>query len=457
MAVNKKYNLNEDDLGFLDYVEKEESKGPENQDIPWYKSYPSAIGRGLVKGLSQVGQMMGPLGTTYEQNIASQQREKQLNQYLPIGQDFGPKALERGISSGLQAGAFPGGAALMGRGLAGGALAEGVKELGGPEWLQAFTEIGAQLAPGLGRQVVNRLPGQTAQTERNLTENARRLGLTENELALTLNQRGPLKDFMTEIAAKGGRTVNRFQNTRAALGRVWNNLRNTPEAQRTLNGQQSSQLINNMSNRLSRLSSNQRDIILQDYNDLLGSQMRGEDLIDFWQKLNYNIARGEEGLGIIKQDLQRAIYQISPELGRDFQITNQLYGNFHRLAERMGPNVAESLIRAGEQGIVISAITTGNYPLLKKVLGPLLARQLATELTTNPRFMNLSSKFINAFERGSLVNAKKSYDQLLIEIGKENAEAATKMSGLDLDKIFESLKEYESEENQSPRPKGERK
>jgi len=446
MAVKDKYEPSKEDLDYMRYAVQEYSQ---EVDVPWYKSYPSAAARGILKGVVNVGEMMsgGELDPRKREEGAAQ-REQLMNEYLPLGNQFGPKAVERGTTAVTTSAAFPGGGALQNlvRAGAGGAAAEGVKEMGGPEWAQTITELGVNLAPNMGRRIPSHGLTQASRAEGQLAEEARRLGLTEEELALTLNQRGPIKDFLTEISAKGGRTVDRFDRTRQALGRVWDNLRGSPEAQTTLTGQQSSQLINGLSNRLSHLPAEQRGRILQDYNDLLGSQMRGEDVIDFWQKLNYYIADGERGLGTLKEELQTALTQISPELGRDFRTTNQLYGNFHRLAERMGPDVAESLIRAGENGIIVSAISTGNYPLLKKVLGPLAARQLATEMTTNPRMMNLSSRFLNSVERRLPMAAKKIYDQMLIEVGKNNAEAAAKMSNLDFESFFESLDQENPEE-----------
>jgi hypothetical protein len=436
MAVNK-YAPTEEELDFMEYSVKE---APKEKTVPWYKSYPSAAAQAVLEGVISVGEMMGPTGTPMERQQARESRQKLYEEYLPTGDSYGPNAIKRGGKTAVESLAFPGaGLATAGRALLGGALAEGAKELGAPEIVQTGIEIGTQLTPNLSKKIPNKLPTQAAAKERQLMEEARRLGLTEEELALTLNQRGPAKDFLVDISAKGGRVKERFDNTRQALGRVWENLRGSPDAQKTLTGQQSSQLINGMSKKLANLPAEQRTRILQDYNDFLGSQMRGEDVIDFWQKMNYYINKGEGKLGTLKEDLQSALMQISPELGKDFKITNELYGNFHKLAERMGPNIAESLIHAGEQGIVVSAITSGNYPLLQKVLGPLAARQLATEMTTNPRMMNLSSRFINSLERGLPVVAKKVYEQMLIEVGKTNAEAAMKMSNLDLDNLFEAL------------------
>lgn len=452
--MEKKFAAKDDEVELVKSVV--ESPESSKKDLSWYQTYPSALVRGTVEGLERVGESIseagafGPLlrSLTGKRVPSEEQRQQVYEKYLPIGEDLGPRALERGTRASVESiplGAMGGPLSTAIRAGVGGVGAEGLKEMGAPDWAQTGFEIGSQLVPGLGKKIPNRLPTSASRAEEQLANEARRLGLSEEELALTLNQRGPVTDFLQNISSKGGRTVKRFQRTREALGRVWGALRSSPEAQTTLTGQHSSDLINGISQRLSHLPAEQRARVSQDFQDFIGSSMKGEDVIDFWQKINYYIQNGETGLGTLKPYLQTALERISPSLGKDFQITNQLYGNFHKLAERMGPNIAESLIKAGENGIIVTAITTGNYPLLKKVLSPLLARQLATEMTTNPRLMNISSRLINSVEKGSPVVAKKIYDELVLEIGKTNAEAAMKMSGLDFDKLFDSLPDQKNQ------------
>lgn len=438
MAV-KKFDATDEDLSYMQYVAQQPS---EKKDVSFIQSLTNAPYRALIKGAVKAGQSFGPLGTKREVEEKNKELSNLLDEYLPQGDQFIPKAIERGGQAAIETLAFPEAApSMVSRAALGGGLAEGAKELGASDIAQTGIEVGTQLIPDLSKSIPNRLPTKAAQTEKKLIEDARRLGLTEEELALTLDQRGPFKDFVQEISSKGGRTVQRFDNTRRALGNVWNNLRGSKEAQKAMTPEQSSELVTNLSKRVSKLPSEQADRIMKDYNKLLSSPMRGEDIIEFWQNLNYYIAKGERGLGVLKEDLQKGLIKLSPELGKDFEITNKLYGNFHKLAERMGPTVAESLIKAGENGILLSAVTTGNYPLLNKVLGPVLARQLATEMSTNPRLMNLSSRFINSFERGMPQIAKKVYEQILLEVGKINGEAAMKMSEMDFDKLFEVLDE----------------
>lgn len=433
----------------------------ETQPVPAYRSYPSAVVRGIGKGLLKIGQEAGdPRGLMLGENgeelppeealkMYAKLKEQQtqgtnefLNRNLPIGQNLGPRMVERGVKSATESlpnMPFMGPIASPLRTGIGGAAAEAAKEIGVGDLGQAIVEIVPQLFPDLGKKILNTLPTQAGRAESALMDEARRLGLSEEELSLVLNQRGPVKDFLQNIAYKGGRVPERFQRTKNALGRVWDTLRGTPEAQAQLTGKQSADLINGISQKLSRMPSAQRALIAEDLKDFLGSQMKGTDIMDFWSKLNYYIAKGEGKLGTLKDDLGKAITAISPELGKDFELTNKLYGNFQKLSERMAPSIADSLINKGEAGAVVVGITTGNYPLLRKILGVTGATNLATEMTTNPRLMNLSSRFISAIGRDMPQVAKNVYDQMLVEVGKTNAEAAVKMSEADFDELYKAL------------------
>lgn len=432
MAV-KKYDATEEELSYMDFANAVQAK--KDEETPWYKSWPAAAARGVAEGVVGIGQTAsGLLSGPQDRRADKEARTALYDEYLPVNSGA--------ISSGIEKAGnlFPlvaaGGGGLGGAALksaAGGASGEIAKQLGFGELGQSIAEIPALIGPDLARLV----PTAGRQTE--LAQAARRMGMTEEQLSLTLGGRGVVRDLATDVASKGGRTVRAFDDTRAALGRVWDTLRTSPEAQQVMTGQQSSRLINAISHRLSRLPAEARTRIQGDFNDLLASPMRGDDVINFWQDLNYYIQRGERGVGVLKQDLQAALQDLSPALGNDFRITNELYGNYANLAERMGPDIAEHLIRKGEQGIAISAITTGNYPVLKKLLGPVGARLVAREMVINPRLQNLSSRMYIGMRRGLPSVAKKAYDELLVELGKTNSDAAQAISGFDFDEFINSL------------------
>lgn len=465
MATVKKYEASPDDLKMAQYAM---SLPEENQEVPFYKSYPRAIGRGVVKGLQSIGHSFGdPRGLMLDeagqealpeealetQSYLNEEQKLQLNEAanknFPIGEGSIPRILEGTAKEGTESIAFApfrGPVQEVVRGAIGGAGAQLIEEAGGPDWLKTAARLVPQVGPELTRNIVNSLPTAAGRAERRLLAEGRRLGLSEEELALTLDQRGFAKDTLQLISTKGGRVPTRFQATRDGLSRVWNTLRGTPEAQGVLSPQARQDLINNISQQMSTLPSTQVDLIRQDWHDLLRSPNQGTDLMDFWRKLNYHIANGERGLGIFKEHLQTGINSISPSLGEDFRITNELYGNFSRVSERMSPNIGSTLFSYGETSAALAALVTGNYPYLATALGVKSARQLATELVTNPRFMNLSSKLINAFTRGLPKIAKHTYDQIVLEVGKTNAEAAAKMSDLDMEDLFKEMRKNEDEE-----------
>jgi hypothetical protein len=445
MAVNKNNELSESELEYANYIDNI-SKDNTDQSVPWYKSYPNAAIRGAAAAINQLPQIVDPFtGENRGVNLESVKKN------YPIGKDIGPQRLESAVQGGLETIPFlplGGGSGMAIKGALGGLASQGVKELGGSETLQEAAKIGTQFIPSFEKKLTNILPTVAGRAERELIRQGTNLGLSEDALALTLEQKGPVKDLIKGIAAKGGRLINRFQNARNELSKLWERLRISPDALKELDGEGTSRLFNNMSHRLSRLPSEQRERIMVDYNDLVQSKMRGQDIIDFWQKLNYYIPKGDAALGVLKEDLTQALRKISPNLERDFTSTNKLYGNFIRNAELAGPDIAESLIRAGERGIVISALTTGKLDKLKLVLGPIGARQLATEMSSNPRFMNLSSKFIESTIRGTPFAVKKSFEALTNEVRKKNKALAEKMSQMSYDDYVDLI-EISQKEDQS--------
>lgn len=451
MAVSKKYEATPDDIAFMDYADKLD---PQQAEIPWYKSTVNAAVRGLAEGGAELLNLAENASFTLGQALSEEpyeekqkfiqpsslipekgERVKYYKQNLPMEQSPLYEGIERGArllpGVALGGGGVP---AILGRTALSAAAGQGVKELGGSETAQNISELIGGGLPNLSKKI----PAATAK-QAQLLDFGRKMGMTEAELSLTLGKRGGASDFVQSIASKGGKTARAFDNTKAALGRVWDTLKTSPEAKQQLAGKESSLLINDLSKKLSRLPDIQREMIKKDFQELIGSKMTGDDIINFWQDLNYYIRKGEGGLGVLKDDLQKALNTISPQFGKDFEMTNQLYKNFSQLAEKMSPDIAESLLNAGEKGLMVSAITTGNYPLMQKLIGPLGARKLAAEMVTNPRLQNISERWLNAVERNIPTAVKKTYDQLVIEIGKNNAEAAAMMSAMDMEDFLNAL------------------
>jgi len=416
---------------------------PTKKNIPWWQSIPADALKGFLESVSKAGRMMGPI-PTYEPERDLQKRfSERLDEMIPSDNTFLGQAIRRGENLAGPAMMFPGGATqgVFNRSMAGGVTGQAAEHVGLPEWAQLLAELGPQFAPNMGRQIP--LTGE----QRQLGEFGRRAGLAEEELALSLGQRNPVRDVAEAIAPRGGRTVQAVDRTRDALGRVFNTLEEAPIAARQLTGEQSANFLNEVSNRLSRLPAETRNRIMQDYNDLVSSNMSGRDLINFWQDLNYYIANGERSLGTLKDPIMRAINNVSPVLGQDFRLSNQLYQNFANQARRLNPDMADRLFSLGESGAILHAVTTGNYPILQKILGPVAGRQVARELVVNPRFQNLGNRIIQSLNEGKFGIAKNAIDKMTLMLSKENPEAAKYLSDKEIRNFLESSTKEANNDN----------
>lgn len=329
-------------------------------------------------------------------------------------------------------------------GVVGGAIRSAIGGIGGELGKRFLGEKGEFLGEALGSSLpdlAQRIPlsmanQQTGSYARDV------LGVEEGPLATMLENENPIRRAIGSIANRGSRVTNAFQRGRTELNRAWDTLSGRIDAQHALTPEQSNQMINELSVRMQNLPAGMRDFIQEDFNELLNSEMRGIDVINFWQDINWNNARENlPALGILKAPLDTALEQISPNLSRDFTLTNTLHSNFSRNSQRMSPRMADTLIKAGEIGTFVHGLITGNYPEMAAVLGTVAARELAAEMIINPRFQNMTARLLTGLQRGSRVTAKRGLDQLINELAKTNSEAAKEMSKIDIDSILDSYKE----------------
>lgn len=407
---------------------------------PWYKSIPAAAAKGLIEGTIGLGQAFsgGTRGENDQQ--ANENRQTVLDTLLPSNQGLSENIASK-TGELLPLVATGGGGALNAglRSLGAAAGSQTAKEFGFGELTQAAAELPALIGPDLARLI----PTVAGSRQAQLADFARAQGLSEEQLALALGEQGRFQQAMTKVAPKDGRTGKAFDKTKQGLGDIWQDLRGSPAAQTQMNTQDANGFINDLSNKITTLPAEQRLRIQQDYNDLIQSPMTGEDLINFWQDLNYYIPKGEKGLGILKEDISNALNKISPELGNDFKLTNDLYANYSKLSAQMKPDIIDKFLTYGEYGALAFGLASGNYPLLAKTIGPIAARTLAREMIINPRLQNLSQRFMNAARRSTPAMTKKAYDLLVLEVAKSNAEAAAQLSEFDAEAFAESLSKKE--------------
>jgi hypothetical protein len=305
------------------------------------------------------------------------------------------------------------------RSLAGGAIGQTLEELNAPPWLQAIGEGAPFAIPGF-RRAINPTQGQAEQVGF-----LRRMGLSEEQIAPAIQ--GERKGrFLSRLVPRRGRTQRALQETRRSLGNVYNQLRGRPEAQQLMNPQQ----VNTFANEVAAVTQDWpaalRDVVRQDAGDLARSGFTGDNLINLWQDLNYAHNLGHQRVGTLKGPITNALDSISPELGRDFRMTNDIYSNFSTLAGRLRPGLATDLIngaaRIFRSGRVLYGFLHGNYPVLLEALGEEGARLLGREMLINPRFQNLARQMVTALNHNRVSVVKsltKTFSDLLEPIDKK--------------------------------------
>lgn len=443
---------NDEDLEYFDFVSQQEEP-EQGQEVSRIRSLFSAPLKGLLgelsKGAEQIQGLVESLPFVGEKveagAIAAEasgfkpfagEKQKQIEEALPTQDKAPERTLERGgrIAPYFALGGGAGGAlSALSRitlGAIGGQTAE---ELGFGPLVQAFAEGISASGPDLAKAI--KLKGFGGE----LADYAKKVGMSEEEAALALRETGPMQHFLSKFSAKGGRATRAFDKTYKALGRVWDTMKARPDAQNQLSGVESSQLINKLSKKLEKMPAEVRGKIQQDYNDLLSTNMTGENIIDFWQKSNYYINKGDSVLGVLKEPLQEALNQISPELGKDFILTNKLSSNYYKVAATMKPGVAEELIQFGEAATFLGGVVTGNLPVMAGVVGTEAGRQLALEMIKNPRLQNFSVRLINGLNRGRGAIVKQVLDLMINEVSKTNAEAAQKLSEIDVEDMMKAF------------------
>lgn len=355
--------------------------------------------------------------------MSDEQGEELLNKLSPQPEDAISKSLERGGRIGLYA-ALGGQAAAqqaIPRSIAGGAIGQGLEELGAPPWLQSIGEASPFVFPAF-RQIIDPTKGQEAKVSF-----LRRMGLSEKEIAPAIQ--GERKQrFLTKLIPKRGRTARALKQTRQALGNVYNQLRARPEAQQLMSPQQ----VNSFASEVAAVTQNWpahlRDVIRQDAADLARAGFNGDNLINFWQDLSYAHKLGHERVGTLKGAITNALDSLSPELGKDFRMTNDIYGNFSNLSARLKPGLASDILNGVARflrgGRVLYGFLHGNYPVMLEALGEEGAKHLSREMLINPRFQNLGKQMVTALNENRIPifeRLVKSFSDILEPIDKEAA------------------------------------
>lgn len=384
-----------------------------------------AAGKGLLKGIEQFGRAFGPLMDEYQPERFGEFLEEQLPTEPGVFEQFAERGGE------LFPFAATGGAGALEsilRTLGAAAAGTGARQLGAPEPVAQLAELGPFLAPRLPRRI------QPTEAQREQVEFLRRFGAAEEEIAPLL-QKEKKVNVLAKIAQKKGPLQERLQETKERIGFVYETLRESPAAKEAISPKTTRSVIKKLQDKLGNLPANVRNLIQEDYADLVDKTITGDSLLNFYQDVNANLAKSKGKLGVLKEPVKNALAELSPQLANDFEMTNRLYATYGKLASKLKPSMASDMIEAAIPVQVIYGAVTGNLGLLKATALEYGAKKLATEALTSPRFVNLSKKLVSALNKGKFVAANQIKDQMAREMNKQNPEIASLMYQADLQEL----------------------
>jgi hypothetical protein len=396
------------------------------------KEYGKTILKGSIEGISRLGTIMGPLpkeGKTSEQELEEQ--TETLNELLPTEEGFTQSALRRGLKELPTAVASPMSALYnLPRAIAAGFLGEGAKELGAPEWAQTAAELTAYLGPDVTKKLL------ATGKNKEIIEAARKLGL-DDEAITPLIQSEFKQKWLTKISPKRGKTQQALEHSKQQLGESYNILQKSGSAKNFLSEKSSNDLFSSFSEKLKEMPSGVRNKIKEDFKDLTNAPITGDSLINFYKDINYYLSDNAKQLSTLKEPIKKALSSISPNLGKDFELINDLFSKYYTISSRLKPTIASDIVNAAESIGILGNLVTGNYPYLYGILGEKTSRKIAQQMLINPRLQNLSKKIIMAMNENKISVVKKLSDIYADEISQSSPETAKKLKELSLDDLEE--------------------
>lgn len=324
--------------------------------------------------------------------------------------------------------AFGGGKVPLLAGALGAGGAQTLREGGIPEPIPTITEILSSFAPSAISKKLVPLTSKTA----DIVEKGRKIGLSEKQIAPLIQSQTKLST-LGKIAKKSEKTQKQFASIRDSLGDSYQTIKSSPTAKQQIGLKNQNDLINTLYNIESDLQKTLKpspskegaltyikESIKKLENNLVDSETLINTFQDINQTVNWNaIQGGKKALAKIKEPLVKAIENVSPELAKDFEITNELYSKFAKARKALKPDAIDKVLSKGEIIAIAPgaiALAQGNPWIIKGIAAESAFRILANELLTNPYFQTISGKLVRNFNSASVKGLKditqQSYDYL---------------------------------------------
>lgn len=400
------------------------------------KDYGKTILKGGVEGISKLGRIMSPL-IDESPDVLEKQTEA-LDELLPTKDSFKERSLRRGLKEApsVMASPFGGGLQALPRAISAGFLGEGGKELGLPEWAQTALELTAYMGPDVTKKLIEK------GSNKDLIKAAKELGISDETLAPLLNSDFKQK-WLSKLAPKRGSAEAVLKQSKGELSKAYSTISNSKDALKVLPKEAQDKLLRSFSKQLMNMPSAVRNKIKEDFRDLLNSKATGQDLINFFGDINHNLGDNAKQLSLLKEPIREALATLSPKLGEDFRLINDLHSKFYKIESKLKPtlrsDITEGILGASEALGALFGLVTGNVPLLFKIAGEKVGRNLSKQLLLNPRFQQISSKIVDAANQNKFGIVGKLVHALSHEVKKTSPEFSQKLENISDKELKELL------------------
>lgn len=392
----------------------------EEKDISRFRSLVSAPLKGLLKELPDIAKMHDPVLAALSMFLPKTSQEKfyqeQVEEKLPTQPEFVEKSLERfgKMIPYAAIGGWPG----IARAVIGASAGQAVEEVGGGPIPQAVAEIIPAGLPSLGRKIV---PSSTQQ--RQILDLGRKAGLTEKQLAPMMPE-DLKRRFFGKTASVGEKAKEKLSEMRRGGSQVYQFVKGDVTAKNFLSPNELQRFSSDMNKLGQDMPYAIRTQLKNDALDLVTSARQkggvsGEDLINFYKDVSSRYNLGRTQLELFKGPIKKAIHSIDQNLGKNFDIANEIWKRQAKISKTLTPGEYEGLIDLGKTFATGVAAATGDTTTLIKILGYTGYRKLSTAMLTSPRLQNLTKQAQNALEKNNIQALEKIGNLIAEEIGEE--------------------------------------
>lgn len=456
---DSKYSPTRNELDFADLALQE----PISEEMPWYKSYASAAKKGLIKGTQgaleyfsqqanedpfgssgrQFGQVLGvdimpkefqefkkevekkvPLSEEERENLNEQLKEK-----YPSKEGFVEGTISKTGELGIPA--LIGGGSLISKAIRStiaGAAGQTAKELGIGKTGQSIVETLAFVSPDLSKKLIGKTPRQ-----QKLMDLARETGLSESEIAPAIREDNFITKWLSKISYKGKSTQEKIQNSKDAIGEIFEYLETDPSANKKMEKNNLIDTMRNYAKAYFSLSPNTRKPLEKSFEEFMHSPGEAKDFIKFHKHVNADVPNPKK-IQEFQEVTRKAVDKIDPQLGERFRMANELYSGVSKLGVKLTPPNVDTL-QVTKGVAALYGLFTGNYELLFGALKAIGAQRIATQFLLNPRLQNIGQKTINAMNNNQVVLAKKYFNEFREEIKDTAPDFYNETSDIDFENL----------------------